>query len=81
MDRSLGAGRGEAVPRVAELDMAQQVPDGSVVKNPLQETQVWSLPSGKIPHAEEQISPGTTTTEPVSQSPGAANAELPGCGY
>ena len=79
-----GAGRGGSVHRVAELDMGavtQQAPDGSVVKNPLQETQVWSLPSGKIPHAEEQISPGTTTIEPVSQSPGAANAELPGCDY
>ena len=32
--------------------------------------------SGKIPHASEQMSPRTTTTEPVLQSPGAATTEV-----
>ena len=31
--------------------------------------------SGKIPHAMEQLSPCSATTEPVLESPGAATAE------
>ena len=37
---------------------------------PVQERLVWSL--GKIPHAEEQLSPCATVPEPRLQSPGAA---------
>ena len=30
---------------------------------------------GKIPHAAEQLSPSTTSTEPVLESPGATTVE------
>ena len=49
---------------------------GSVVKNPpaLQETQVWP-PSGKIPHAVEQLNLYAMTIESVLWSLGATTDE------
>ena len=51
-------------------------PGGSVVKNPPANAGdvVQSL-IGKNPHAKEQLSPCTTTVQPVLQSPGAATTE------
>ena len=48
---------------------------GSVVKNlPANAGDMVSVPGqGKISHAMEQLSPCATTTEPVLQSPEAAN--------
>ena len=46
----------------------------------MQETQVQSL-SRKIPHAKEQLSLYTTTTEPVLQSLGATTTEPMCCNY
>ena len=43
---------------------------------PEQKTRVRFL-SGKIPRAEEQLSPCTTAIEPVFQSPGTATTEAP----
>ena len=43
---------------------------------PVQKTWVRFL-SGKIPCAEEQLSPCTTAIEPVFQSPGPATTEAP----
>ena len=41
---------------------------------PMEETRLWSL-LWEIPHALEQLSPYTTTTEPVLQSLGTATTE------
>ena len=51
-------------------------PDGSVKKNsPVNAGDMGSIPHpNKIPHAEKQLSPWSTATEPVLQSPGAATA-------
>ena len=41
----------------------------------------FSSGSGKIPHATEQLSPCTTTTEPILYSPRAATTEPKCCSY
>ena len=52
-------------------------PGGSVVKNPPANAgdMGWIPGSREIPQATEQLSPCTTTTEPVFQSPGISTTE------
>ena len=57
-----------------ELLRASLVVQWLRIRLPMQETWVLSL-IGKTPHAAEQLSRCTTTTEPVLQSLGAATTE------
>ena len=55
----------------------EDFPGGAVVKNPPANARGHGVEpwSGKIPHAAEQLSPCTTTTEPVLWSPQATTTE------
>ena len=58
-------------------NLGRGFPGGSVVKNPPANAgdMRWIPGSREIPHATEQLSPCTTTIEPVLQSPGIAATE------
>jgi len=58
------------------------LPGGSAVKNPLANAgDMGLIPDPEIPHAPEQLSLRSTTTEPVFYSLGPTTTEPTSCNY